>query len=113
LIDRDDIDLTLMTLVGVDDGNRPYKQSALHVTESPEIAQMLLDKDPELANIMNESGHSVLRYWLRERKSIGQDADTAYERDLLARLDILLPCESINPSEINSMNRHVCRVCQF
>lgn len=71
------------------------QQSPLHCTESPTIAAMLLDHDRSIANLMNNEGNTVLSHWLKPRRPTGPYADAAYERDLQARLTILLQCQNL------------------
>jgi hypothetical protein len=74
--------------------------SALHCCESPEIAKMLLDHDSRVADLVNMSGLTVMGYWLRQRASTGLYSDAAYERGLLARLDLLLKCDALKTLDL-------------
>jgi ankyrin repeat protein len=78
--------------------------SALHCTGSPAIAKMLLDHDPEISNLANPDGWTVLGQWLKPRESTGTYADAAYERDLQARLKLLLQSEGLESLRRNTQD---------
>jgi ankyrin repeat protein len=100
LINRDDLDLRLMGLHL--DGNHTIKHSALHVTESPEMAKMLLDRDPELCESFKRIWTVCTELLAARKRTYGPFADAAYERDLVARLDVLLACKKLDSRVINS-----------
>jgi hypothetical protein len=70
--------------------------SSLHCTESPAVTKILLDHDPKVSNLEDPEGWTVLGHWLKPRAPTGPYADAAYERDLQARLKLLLHCEVCN-----------------
>jgi ankyrin repeat protein len=91
LLKEDRIDLDAMAWIEGPD----IKAGAIHCCQSPEIAKMLLERDPKIARQKTMSGYTVLGSWLRERKSTGWFSDEAFERRLLARLDLLLKCDAL------------------
>jgi len=58
---------------------------------------MLLDKDPEVANLTNETEDSEPSHRPRKKEPTGPFADAAYERNLVARLDVLLLARPLTP----------------
>ena len=99
LLKKPGIDLNPMALIQEENYSTAHV-SALHCCESPEIAKMLLDHDSRIANLVNGDGLTVMGYWLRQRASTGPYSDAAYERGLLALLDLLLKRDALKTLDL-------------